>query len=73
MNFLKTIEFEVIQSQSGCYAAACHAHRIYTEGETLQMLSDNISAAIKKHFPNPATRPSPKSINLILYKDIKLN
>ncbi len=69
---LEPIEFEVIQSQTGCYAAACHAHRIYLEGETLQMLSDNISTAIEKHFPNPSTRPSPKSINLILYKDIAL-
>lgn len=64
------IEFEVIQSQEGSYAAACYAQQIYTEGDTLQSLYDNITAAIEKHFPDPRTRPLPKSTNLILFRDI---
>lgn len=66
------MEFEVIQSQEGSYAAACHSHRIYTEGDTLQMLYDNITAAIQKHYPDPSTRPCPKSVNLILFRDIPI-
>lgn len=64
------IEFEVIQSDIGTYAAACYAQRIYTEGNNLQELHDNIKTAIERHFPNEASRPIPKNINLILYRHI---
>lgn len=66
------MEFEVIQSQEGSYAAACHSHNIYTEGDTLEILYNNIIAAIEKYYPDPATRPHPKSVNLILFKDISI-
>lgn len=69
MNSKADIEFEVIQSQEGAYAAACYAQQIYTEGDTLQILYDNIIAAIEKHFPNPNTRPLPNAIKLILFRD----
>lgn len=67
------MEFEVIQSQEGSYAAACHSHNIYTEGDTLQMLYDNIIAAIQQYYPDPSTRPNPNSVNLILFRDIPIN
>lgn len=70
MSIKDEIEFEVIQSQEGSYAAACYAQQIYTEGNTLQILYDNITAAIEKHFPDPFTRPLPNAIKLILFRDI---
>lgn len=67
------IEFEVIQAQEGTYAAACYAQKIYAEGNNLQELHDNIKAAIDKHFPDNETKPTPKSVSLILFRDIKVN
>lgn len=70
MSIGNKIEFEVIQAQEGTYAAACYAKQIYTEGNNLQELHDNIKAAINKHYPDDETRPTPESVSLILFRDI---
>lgn len=67
------IEFEVIQAQEGSYAAACYAKQIYTEANNLQELHDNIKAAIGRHFPDEKTRPSSRSVSLILFRDVKMS
>lgn len=67
------IEFEVIQAQEGSYAAACYAQQIYTEGNNLQELHDNIKAAIDKHFTDDERKPTPKSVSLILFRDVKVD
>lgn len=66
----RKIEFEVIQAQEGSYAAACYAQQIYTEGSNLQELHDNIKAAIDAHFPDDETKPTAKSVSLIIFRDI---
>ena len=57
------ITFEVIKESTGNYNAACYEENIYTDGESLQVLHDRITAEIERKFSG---RPKPAS------SDIKL-
>lgn len=62
------LEFEVIKSKEGDYAAACYKERIFTEGDSLQSLYDNIVEALDLHF-EPDERPKAEDIQLIIYRE----
>jgi predicted RNase H-like HicB family nuclease len=47
---MSEIIFIVENSDEGGYTAKCLGHSIYTEGETLDELKENVKDAIKCHF-----------------------
>jgi len=47
---MSEIIFVVESSDEGGYAAKALGHSIYTEGETLDELKENVKDAIKCHF-----------------------
>lgn len=65
-----SLEFEVIQESHGSYVAACYKEKIYTEGNSLAELQDNINTAVNKRFAGTGRlKPTADAIRLIVYKE----
>lgn len=47
---MSEIIFIVENSDEGSYTAKCLGYSIYTEGETLDELKENVKDAVKCHF-----------------------
>ncbi len=65
MKFMNEIIFIVEESKEGGYEAKALGHAIFTEGETLEELKQNIKEAIRCHFEVDA----PKIVRLHQIKE----
>ncbi|MGF1482820.1 MAG: hypothetical protein ACFBZ8_00475 [Opitutales bacterium] len=63
-----SITFEVIQEVEGSYVAACYSENIFLDGQNLQELHDNISAALDRKFEG-RRKPSPGDVRLMMYRE----
>lgn len=63
---MSEIIFVIEDSDEGGYTAKALGYSIYTEGETLDELKDNIRDAIKCHFD---TKEFPHIVRLHMVKD----
>ncbi len=58
--------FEIVCHRQGGYTANCLNAEIGTNGSDLAELHDNITAAVRSHFPGGAV-PRADSIHLLLF------
>ena len=63
---MSEIIFIVENSDEGGYTAKCLGHSIYTEGETLDELKENVKDAVKCHFD---VKDIPHIVRLHIVKD----
>jgi len=63
---MSEIIFIVEDSDEGGFTAKCLGHSIYTEGETLDELKENVKDAIKCHFD---VKDIPRIVRLHIVKD----
>ena len=64
------IVFNITQEQDGGYVAVASGKSIFTQGDTLEELHANVSAAVEAFFFDSA---KPESVRLYLVRDELLN
>ena len=64
---MSEVIFVVTESLEGGYEAKCISESIFTEGETIDELKDNVKEAVSCHFDEPGN--APKIIRLHFVKD----
>jgi len=62
------LTFEVIKEAEGSFVAACYDEHIYTEGNTIEELHDNINAALDHCFSG-RLRPEPANVKMVLFQE----